>query len=698
MVAPARLVFVLHFHQPFGNLDSVMADATARCYVPTLDLLAAHPHVKTGIHVSGPLLQWLATHEPRVVDKLRLLVERHQVEVLGGGLEEPMLAILPDRDAVGQLVAMAELCERTLGQRPRGMWLAERVWEPDLPRTIAAAGYRYTLLDDSHLFAAGVTGRPHGYYVTEKAGDTVAVLPIDRGLRTRIPFADLPDLFEYLRGAQGVALTYGDDVEKFGLWPTTGKRVWKDKWLDRFFTGLAEHASWLETTLPSTLLGATRPTGLVYLPTISYAEMGTWALPADASAQLIDVTKKIEKAGLADEAAPFLRGGLWQAFLAKYPESRRIYRKMLRVSKLVEDARLRGDPAYEAARAALYRGQCNCAYWHGLFGGLYLQHLRNALMRALIEAEALVSHRHGAVATVVDHDGDLSDEVLLEGTDWNAYVAPSRGGSVFELDLIGPRFHLTDVLGRRLEAYHRDVARARVVPDEELENVSAHDLVRATEPNLVDKLAIDGYERGAFVDHLLPADATPDGLSRGTARPLVELAQLPYAIERAYDGGATAGVVMTATVEGVAIRKEIAIDGATVTARLALEPPAGVAARDVALATEFDFTLLAPDASDGRALVVRGPGVRDEVAAAPGARAAHTGVTQVDIISESLGVHVRLEADPPAELWRLPIETVSQSERGFEPTYQGTALVFVWRAPLGGGHALRTSLRATRVG
>ena len=36
----------------------------------------------------------------------------------------------------------------------------------------------------------------------------------------------------------------------------------------------------------------------------------------------------------------------------------------------------------------LYRGQANDAYWHGLFGGLYLPHLRRAVWNALVELEA----------------------------------------------------------------------------------------------------------------------------------------------------------------------------------------------------------------------------------------------------------------------------------------------------------------------
>lgn len=687
-----RLAFVLHFHQPHGNLDKVFADATERCYRPTLELLRAHPHVKTGVHVSGPLLQWLEAHAPATLELLAELARRGQAEVLGGGLEEPMLAILPDRDAVGQLRAMADLCERLLGQRPKGMWLAERVWEPDLARVIALAGYEYTLLDDSHLFAAGVTGRPHGMYVTEKAGHTVGVLPIDRGLRVRIPFSDVPDVLAYLKTARGETLTYGDDVEKFGLWPTTEKRVWKDEWLEKFFRALAANAGWLDTILPRE---ARKPhtQGLVYLPTISYFEMGAWTLPAGVQNQLADVTHELHglesKAlgKLEDAAAPFLRGGIWQGFLAKYPESLRIYRKMLRVSAMVEAAKRKGHPNAEAAERALYKGQCNCAYWHGLFGGLYLQHLRSALMSALLEAEALVSERHEASIAFVDHDGDLEDEILLEGPHANVYLSRTRGGSAFEVDLLGPRYHLTEVLGRRPEGYHRDVHRARVISDEELEklgNVSAHDLVRAAEPDLEKKLVYDAYARGFFVDHLLAAGATIEALAGKTYAPLVDLPHAAYEFVAAERAGGGAQVELDVKKGGAALQKTIGLAGEAITCEWQLRSTEGQ--HEVVFATELAWSLLAPDAADGRSVTIGG------AAAAPIDVVSAKDVDAVRIASTGLGVDVTVKAEPPCEVWQFPLETVSQSERGFERGYQGTVTVFAWRVTLG---PVATTVRVT---
>ena len=91
-------------------------------------------------------------------------------------------------------------------------------------------------------------------------------------------------------------------------------------------------------------------------------------------------------------------GGYWRNFKAKYPESDEMYARMLGVSRrlLAVQANPDADPDYlEIARHELYRGQCNCPYWHGSFGGLYLPHLRNAVYHSLISAHNALDDAKG---------------------------------------------------------------------------------------------------------------------------------------------------------------------------------------------------------------------------------------------------------------------------------------------------------------
>ena len=130
----------------------------------------------------------------------RALVARDQVEILGGGYYEPVLASLPERDRVGQLRRMGDELEALFGRRPRGAWLAERVWEPDLPTSLVAGGYDWTILDDAHFRAAAIPEEDlWGPYTTEDQGRLLDVFGTEQGLRYRIPFRDVEDVIGYLR-------------------------------------------------------------------------------------------------------------------------------------------------------------------------------------------------------------------------------------------------------------------------------------------------------------------------------------------------------------------------------------------------------------------------------------------------------------------------------------------------------------------
>src|SRR5207244_11244797 len=102
----------------------------------------------------------------------------------------------------------------------------------------------------------------------------------------------------------------------------------------------------------------------------------------------------------------------------------------------------------DVARQELYRGQCNCPYWHGSFGGLYLPHLRNAIYRSLIAADNALDEAEGrsrprASLEVADFNLDARQEVRLENDRLIALVRPARGGHLYELDI---RHNATNVL------------------------------------------------------------------------------------------------------------------------------------------------------------------------------------------------------------------------------------------------------------
>ena len=212
-------------------------------------------------------------------------------------------------------------------------------------------------------------------------------------------------MIEYLREhatLEGERIgTMGDDGEKFGSWPTTWDHCWGEgQWVEKFFTALEKNADWLATTTPSRWLDERGPIGRVYLPTSSYAEMGDWVLPPDES-QIFGPMLHAAQDAKSPEAR-YLRGGFWRNFQVKYSEINDLHKQMLRTSAKV--AAMPAGAEKLAAEDHLHRGQSNDCYWHGLFGGVYITHMRSEgdkFLEALDEAIRL--GKEGGVPVEVYH-------------------------------------------------------------------------------------------------------------------------------------------------------------------------------------------------------------------------------------------------------------------------------------------------------
>jgi alpha-amylase len=702
------LALTLHNHQPVGNFGWVIAETFERAYLPIVEALERHPRIRVGLHYTGPLLEWIAAERPRFLARVRRLVDDGRVEVLGGGLYEPVLAALPERDRVGQLEAMANTVETTFGSRPTGAWLAERVWEPDLPTSLAAAGYRWTILDDSHFRAAAIAEDAiWGPYTTEDQGRMVTVFGTEQGLRYLIPFQGVDDVIEHLREhatPAGDRLgTMGDDGEKFGAWPTTWQHCWGERrWVDRFFDALEANADWLTTVTPSGWLASNPPIGRVYIPTGSYAEMGEWALPTAESSAFGAALHHAVETGAPE--ARWLRGAFWRNFQVKYREINDLHKQMLRASRKV--AAMPEGASREAALDHLYRGQSNDCYWHGLFGGVYIAHMRAATFDHLIAAEALADEALGGsdAAELSDTDMDGRDEVLLSNAGEVVVVDLDEGAGIGSWDVRAARHALTAVLRRRPEAYH-DKLRLADAPASGAASAkdgvsSIHEIVRVKEPGLSALLAYDGYERRSGLVRFLAPDSSAATWASGGGPDLGDFVDGPFGVERLEPGAvavARNGVVMRGNGGPAPVRvtKVVEIGGdrlaPTLRLRLSIENRSGEA-MEARVGLEWGLTMLGGGGNPSAWLEVAGNRDRHDGA---GTASAVDGYAQGN---DYIGIAVDTAVSPPADAWWAPIETISNSEDGFERTYQGCSMLVSWPVTIGAGETWTASVdHAVRV-
>ncbi len=699
MAKKISFILGLHNHQPVGNFDHVFEEAYRQAYLPFLEILYGYPEIPFALHNSGVLWDWLIERHPEYAERLGEMVSRGQVELMSGGYYEPILSVIPERDRQGQLGVMREFLRERFHITPRGCWLTERIWEPHLPETLSNAGLEYTIVDDAHFKSTGFSSEEmRGYFRTEEDGKYINVFPIDKKLRYLIPFSDPGDAISYLKAVASEAgdsrgiVVLADDGEKFGLWPGTHDLCYKHGWLRRFCDALMKNAAWLEMTLFSKVIDAHSPIGIVYLPTAAYTEMMEWALPLRAQERYEAAKDLLENSGDFEEPATLVRGGLWRNFLIKYEESNWMHKRMMSVSELLEQYRVEHgeDAVWREARGHLYQAQCNCAYWHGLFGGLYLPHLRSAIFSHLVSAENAVEKKLYGEGPFLkyyrrDIDGDGSDELVVAAgavrTIWTL-----RGAALREFDLRSPAFNLTDTLTRRKELYHRRLASISANKSSGIdEATSIHNISTAKEKSLDKYLIYDFHIRSSFLDHFFSDDVDLDSYSKASYEERGDFINGFYRLEIGEsEGGQCFVFERDGTVRvrdkavPVSVSKKVLISASDPEFEVRYRIASTGHGLQCCFGSESVLSFLAGEAPDRYFRFSDREPAEKHLAS----KGEEPDVGSVSIVDEWLDVSVEFYFEPKARFWRFPIETVSSSEAGFERVYQGSAIVPVWRLDL----------------
>ncbi len=700
-----QLGLLLHNHQPVGNFPWVFQKVFEEAYLPMVEALERHPGVRISLHYTGSLLDWMEEAHPTILERIVALVKRNQVEIVSGGYYEPILPSIPDADKVAQIRRLTERIQRDFGAKATGMWLAERVWEPGLPRLLREADIEWTILDDVHFKNVGLEDADlYGYYATEDQSTVLKVYATSKSLRYTIPWRPASETIETLRSLATLDgkrfVVMGDDGEKFGSWPETYPHCWGSKeyvgWVEEFFTALEQNSAWLHTT-PLGEYARTHPAlGRIYIPTSSYIEMTEWALPPHKAYTFGKLLHRLEDEKQT-ELMQFMRGGFWRNFLVRYPEINNQHKKMLRVHEAVYEA----GATEETGLVHLWKAQANDTYWHGLFGGIYMGHVRSAIYHHLIKAENLADRaRFGTKPwqryEFTDFDRDTQDELIIESDQQNLYLNPQQGGTLFEWDIRRSAHNLLCAMTRHEESYHQTLrdyeaerrkhtAAAKVAEREGTEPVSPHSTVRTKEANLDRYMVVDRYRRNSLVDHFLAPGVHLLDFAEMRFEEQGNFVEQPYEARVQQD---SEGLTVTLTRDGW-VRRAGALSPLPVHLTKTLFLPLGEeklvlrynienkgqSRLQTRFASEWTMHLLGGGGTDQAYYHVEGHTLAndhfDSTGEVPQVQAFHIGNTWIE---QDMGFAL----SEPATLWRFSIETVTGSEAGFERNHQGSCLTLLW--------------------
>lgn len=386
--------------------------------------------------------------------------------------------------------------------------------------------------------------------------------------------------------------------------------------------------------------------------------------------------------------------------MVKYPESNRMHKRMLLTREKVyrvTDPMLRNQ-----AIDHLWAGQCNCAYWHGVFGGLYLNFLRSAVYKELIKAQVLAEEQlypeeHWSEVEEKDFLYDGINEVVVNTKELGLYISPAKGGGVYGLDYKPSAFNLMDTLSRQYESYHDKIhellgtrndcssageAMTMDHADEGGGTKTIHEIVKVKEEGLEKYLVYDEYQRISLQDHFFYPGETLNNFKELKHVEIGDFVMAPYEAEVSKNNkivtvalSRQGAVEQEDTKKPVSLEKEITVNpenpGIEILYRLKNRGKHPIRSR---FGIEFNFSFLAGYADDRYYYGDRGKIEEPNLASTGELESLQT----IGIKDHWLDIDLSLNFSRPAGVWRLPIETVSQSEDGIERVYQSSVILPYW--------------------
>lgn len=629
-----NLILGFHCHLPSdiqkpGN-ESNLIKENCNFVIELTELLNTFQNIKSSFHLSGNLISFLDKKYPDFSGKIRNLLDRHQLELLSGGIYEPIFPFIPKEDRQTQISLMNRLINHTYGYLPNGAWITEYLWEPSIALDLAKSKIQYTCLPKEYFKSAGLEeSELSGYFITEDEGRKIAVFPILQNLD------DLMNKFSPEEAVSHLNKTSSSDNPVIVLvYKILNPEQNKILWLKDFFGILDSKSNFIETKLFNNYYQNNKPKGRIYLP----------------GKQQIQTKSK------------------WNHFLLKYDEANLLHKKMLRVSKKVNSAK-EGKSRFKVIKEMinqaydlLLMGQCNDTYWDTILGGIYSPRKRHNTYANLIKAENLIDSASRQSSkwiqvSEIDYDCDGNDEIIIETETQNIYVSPALGGTILEHDYRPANINITNTISRKEEQYHSN-----------------------------GKLIYDKYTKLNVIDHFLENNLNLDKCLSNQITQLTKKTLSPYNVEKIKAKEETCKIALelrtnlTGLINNPEIELKKQISTRAGDSYLTIDYTLinkSLNKIDFLFAVEFNLNITQGYDENSYFYLNNDRGNKTPDSKLSSSEHLKK-INQISIYSNLYKLTLNLAWNKPCDLFRYPIETLSYNYGKLEKIYQGSTILPTW--------------------
>jgi hypothetical protein len=397
-----KVMLISHHHIPFGSSDEEFETYYTNSLKPLVTSLYKAPNFLIVLHCSGILLEWIEKHHPELFMLLEELINRKQVELLGGGYYEPMFPLISITDKIGQIELLTTYIRKHFGKRPRGCWLPGLFWEQNYASVLNTCGIDYAFVHYSQFLNEGNDENLTNIFITEDQGKLSTLFPVR-------PLTSSDEAISYLAQFKNLHRVTAQDhilsllIDLESMTANNGQNNEVERGFDALFAFISKESDYFELTLP-----------------IKYLKQDLRPVKT------------------------YLTGINPRQSLVMHPEANDIYGKMIYVHTLVNQ--LRGDKARKKnAREELWKAQGIDIFYREPAKGIQKNILRKAVYRSLIEAEKITREKGVFIPSILafDVNFDGKTEYVMQGNEINCSIS-QRGASIFELDYFPGVTNYTD--------------------------------------------------------------------------------------------------------------------------------------------------------------------------------------------------------------------------------------------------------------
>ena len=641
------LLFGIHMHQPVDNFDETVAKAVTECYEPFFKTVMQTPNFKFSLHCSGWLLEKIQLEYPKLFEIMQYLSKKGAIEWLSGGYYEPVLCSIPSKDRVAQIQKLNLYIQKYMQQKPKGLWLTERVWDNTIIRDLKRCNIEYVMVDDYHFLSNGYPKeKMNGYYITNDGNSEIKLFPISKKLRYALPFSkpqeSIDSILQYASTEPSAAIFF-DDAEKFGLWPKTNEWVYGQKWLENFIENVLQNSA-IKTMHYNEYINKNRALGLAYLNDCSYSEMGKWSLKTELAEEMEDLIKKVGEEFYENEGIALIKGGIWNNFFIKYSESNYLHKRMLYLSSKQKELS-------QEALDSLYRLQTNDTYWHGVFGGFYLPNLRDNAYKYLLKIEKSLQQK-GEELIDINKDGFKELKVL---TDNLSIVISKIGAQMVEFGSLEKFFNWQNTIMRRKELYHNKILHPQMQNVASAKVVTIHNLQRDVKSDFKELLIYDWYAKNSFIEHISDREFTLENFKNLTYKEIGDFVNEPFE----YDGKSFTREGKIGNSNAI-LKKKYHFKKSKIVLKSKLESEYS---KVPFFAQEFNFHF-----AHSNKITINGKFLNDGLL--------FTECKSVKIYDDFTQKELIISSDEKWQVFAVPIITISESEKDYEAITQGVSFLF----------------------